>query len=78
MKNVFATLTLLIGIFVSAQQIQQKSFIEVSSEAQEKVTPDEIYLGISLKESDSKGRISIEKQEEDLKRALISLGIDVK
>ncbi|MFV0238008.1 MAG: SIMPL domain-containing protein, partial [Flavobacteriales bacterium] len=40
--------------------------------------PDEIYLGISLKESDSKGRISIEKQEEDLKRALISLGIDVK
>ncbi len=78
MKNLLIAFTLLTGMFMNAQQIQQKSFIEVNAEAKEEVTPDEIYLAISLKESDSKGRISIEKQEEDLKRALTSLGIDIK
>ncbi|APD07597.1 hypothetical protein UJ101_02094 [Flavobacteriaceae bacterium UJ101] len=78
MKNLLIAFTLLTGMFMNAQQTQQKSFIEVNAEAKEEVTPDEIYLAISLKESDSKGRISIEKQEEDLKRALTSLGIDIK
>ena len=78
MKNVLIIFTLFTTIFMSAQQNEQKPFIEVNAEAKEEVTPDEIYLNISLKESDSKGRISIEKQEEDLKRTLTSLGIDIK
>ncbi len=81
MKNLIITFTVLTGMLMTAQQIQiqqQKPFIEVNTEAKEDVTPDEIYLSITLKESDSKGKISIEKQEDDLKKALTSLGIDIK
>ncbi len=78
MKNLLIAFTLVTTMFMNAQQKEKKPFIEVNSEAKEQVTPDEIYLAISLQESDSKGRISIEKQEKDLKKALSSLGIDIK
>ncbi len=81
MKNLVITFTVLTSMLMTAQQIQiqqQKSFIEVNAEAKEEVTPDEIYLRITLKESDSKGKISIEKQEDNLKKGLASLGIDIK
>lgn len=79
MKNLLIAFALITTTIMNAQQqIQQKPFIEVSSEVKQQVTPDEIYLLISLRESDSKGRISIDKQENDLKKALSSLGIDIK
>ncbi len=78
MKNLLIAFTLVTTMFMNAQQKEKKPFIEVNSEVKEQVTPDEIYLAISLQESDSKGKISIDKQEKDLKKALSSLGIDIK
>ncbi len=78
MKKLLIAFILVTGMVMNAQQIEQKSFIEINAEANEEVTPDEIYLTISLKESDSKGKISIEEQEENLKKALTSLGINIK
>ena len=58
-------------------QIDKQAFIEVTGTSETEVTPDEIFINITLKEKgDSKDK-SIEKQEEDLKSGLKNLGIEI-
>lgn len=54
------------------------SFVEVNGVAEREVEPNLIYLTITINERESKGRITVEKQEQDMIRALRSLGIDTK
>lgn len=58
-------------------QENNANYIEVSTRTEKQVTPDEIYLSVTLDESDSKGKVPLEKQERDMIKALQALGIDV-
>lgn len=76
-------LVLAIGIIalsgtICAQNNQNLNIIEVSATAQRAVTPDEIYLNITINEKDNKGKISVDIQEKQMITALENLGIDTK
>ena len=60
-----------------AQEIKDQNFIEVSVRTEKQVTPDEIYLAITLNESESKGKTTVEQQEREMVKTLKILGIDV-
>lgn len=69
---------LLIAGTVQAQECQAKqNYIEVSTRAEKQITPDIIYLSITLNETDSKGKLTVEKQEADMIKALKGIKIDV-
>ena len=83
MKTAYYTLILMLfTITQTSAQNGSKNFIdqpyiEVSGHAQKEVTPDEIYVRIILNENDKKGRISIEKQENQLLAKLRKINIDI-
>ena len=83
MKQFFFILCLtLAGTYYSTAQITQefsgKNFIEVTGTSETEVTPDEIYVTITLLERmDGKEKVTIEKQEADLKKNIKELGIDL-
>lgn len=52
-------------------------YIEVTGESEMEITPDKIYVRIILDESDKKGRISIEKQENQMLAKLRNCDIDI-
>ena len=52
-------------------------YIEVRASATRKVAPDEIYLKITIKESDYKGKKSLQQVQQTMVRALEKLGINV-
>jgi uncharacterized protein YggE len=59
-------------------EIANKRFIEITGTSETEVTPDELYITITLLErSENKEKITIEKQEADLKQNLKELGIDL-
>lgn len=59
------------------QNIDTRKKIEVNGNAEIEVTPDEIYVGISLKEylKDTRKKITIEELERQLQAATIKAGI---
>lgn len=73
---------LILFVLFSSIAFGQKNFIdqpyiEVTGQVEKEIIPDEIYLRIELDESDKKGRISIEKQENLMIKKLKSLGLDL-
>lgn len=53
-------------------------FIEVTGKAEKEVVPDEIYISIILKERMERGKkVTIDKQEHNLKQQLTGIGIPV-
>lgn len=79
MKKILLISTTLLFIATSGTfaQTDKQNYVEVSTRAEKQITPDEIYLTITLEEQTSKGKISIEKQEQDMVKALKSLDINV-
>lgn len=72
------------GLFGVASQAQQtitnktEPSIEVTGFAEKEIVPDEIYISIQLKErNEDRTKLTIEKQETDLKKALQSIGISL-
>ena len=56
----------------------EKPFIEVAGMAEKEVIPDEIFISISIKEKYvDREKLTVEKQEEKLKKALVEAGIDI-
>ena len=80
-KTLTTTILLIIGLSAFAQGSQKnfidQPYIEVSGQFETEVIPDEIYLNIVINENDKKGKISIEKQENQLIDALKRLDIDI-
>ena len=77
MKKIFLiALAVLIGI--SSANAQQNNTIETSVNVKKEVTPDEIFISITINEKDNKGKVSIEEQQKQMIKALTSLGIDTK
>jgi uncharacterized protein YggE len=55
-----------------------KRYIEITGTSETEITPDELYVTITLLERmDGKSKVTIEKQESDLKKNLKDLGIDL-
>lgn len=66
--TLFAAAMLLLAAAANAQQSQLKeqypSYIEVNGVAEREITPDKIYINITINERDSKGKITVEEQEQ--------------
>lgn len=81
-KQLF-TLAFLLTTFLTFGQTNPKKteeqpYIEVTGTAEKEVVPDEIYIGIVILEKYvNKVKITIEEQEEKLKSAVKSIGIDL-
>lgn len=59
-------------------QKEEKPYIEVTGTAEKEVIPDEIYINIVIRERYSgRDKITIDTQEENLKTALKSVGVDI-
>ncbi|RDY60097.1 SIMPL domain-containing protein [Flagellimonas nanhaiensis] len=52
-------------------------YLETSARVDTLVTPDKIYLNITIQEKDSKGKKSVEEQENKMAQRLKALGIDL-
>lgn len=83
MKTTFTYAFLLIAFLNFSQSkptiFDDKPYIEVIGTAEMEVIPDEIYIQFTLKEkNESKTKITIESQEEQLKSQLNANGIDMK
>ncbi len=73
-----AVATLFIASAAVAQENpKEQNYIEVSTRAEKQITPDEIYLLININELESKGKVTVEKQEADMIKALKGIKIDV-
>jgi uncharacterized protein YggE len=60
------------------KNIDEQPYIEVTGTAEKEVIPDEIYIGITIHEKYmNKTKVSIEEQEEKLKAAVKTLGINL-
>ncbi len=80
-KKYSALLTAMLIATLAIGQVcqQEKPYIEVSGIAKMEVVPDQIYVRITLKErSETRGKVSIDKLEKDMKDALKRAGIDMK
>ena len=80
MKRTLVLLSLL--TFTTFATAQSKNFLdtpylETSAKVDTLVTPDKIYLNITIQEKDSKGRKSVEEQEQKMAQSLKALGIDI-
>jgi len=76
------TFTLIALLTVSSLMSQSTNFLDVSyletsSRVDTLVTPDKIYLNITIQEKDSKGRKSVEEQENKMAQSLKNLGVDI-
>jgi uncharacterized protein YggE len=73
----------LVGLFFVSIAFSQptenkKPFIEVTGSSETEIIPDEIYITITLQErQEGKDKLSIEKQEENLKQNLKEINIDL-
>jgi uncharacterized protein YggE len=79
MKKILSALVLLLSFLGQAQDnLSTRPFIEISGTSETFVVPDEIYLQITLLERmEGKEKITIERQENDLKKNLKEIGIDL-
>ncbi len=78
-KNTFIILTF---AFCLSSPAQTKNFLDIpyletSARVDTLVTPDKIYLSITITEKDSKGRKSVEEQENKMAQAFRAMGINL-
>ncbi|MFD2588834.1 SIMPL domain-containing protein [Croceitalea marina] len=76
------TFTLIALFAISSLMSQTKNFLDVSyletsARVDTLVDPDKIYLNITIQEKDSKGKKSVEEQENKMAQSLKNLGIDI-
>lgn len=78
MKYLITLLTIIISFSVRAQtkNFIDQPYISVGGYADTFVTPNEIFIKITLSEKDNRDKISVEEQEEKLVNGLIALGIN--
>lgn len=76
--TLFHILLFLSGIcWAQTKNFIDQPYLETSARVDTLVTPDRIYLRITLQESDTKGRTSLEKLEQRMWNQLKGLGIDL-
>ncbi|MBO5818305.1 MAG: SIMPL domain-containing protein [Bacteroidales bacterium] len=78
---IFISMLLISSMFaqnISAQNIENTPYIEVVGRAEKDILPDEIYLSISINESDYGKESSLTAKEKQVIKSLENLGIDIK
>lgn len=82
MKKLLLALFLIQFTLVSAQSGSKnfidQNYIEITGTTELEITPDEIYISITINEKDKKGRVSVEKQENKMLDKLKQLEINLK
>ncbi|WP_394973958.1 SIMPL domain-containing protein [uncultured Croceitalea sp.] len=71
------TIILTLPIMAQSKNFLDTPYLETSARVDTLVSPDKIYLSITIKEKDSKGRKSVEEQENKMAQSLKNLGIDI-
>jgi uncharacterized protein YggE len=79
MKSFQILLLFVLPLSISAQtkNFLDVPYLETSARVDTLVTPDKIYLNITIQEKDSKGRKSVEEQENKMAQSLKNLDIDI-
>lgn len=65
------------GTALAEPEIPYRDYGATTGEYKQEYAPDEIYLRVTIRERDSKGKISIEEQQQQMADALTLRGIDV-
>lgn len=68
---------LTIPIHSQSKNFLDLPYLETSARVDTTVTPDKIYLSITIQEKDSRGKKSVEEQENKMAKRLQSLSIDI-
>ena len=78
-KTIISIATLLFAttIFAQTKNFLGTPYLGTQARVDTMVTPDKIYLNISIQEKDTKGRVSVEEQENQMAQRLKALGIDL-
>jgi uncharacterized protein len=80
-KCVTLLLAILVSIYSFGQNnsnLEEVPYIEVNGTAEKEIVPDEIFIEIVIRERyNNKTKISVEDQEAKLKKAILSIGIDL-
>lgn len=77
MKKILFTLAAaMICGFASAQQPSNDNRIEVNARSSREVSPDEVFIKITLDQNDNKGKYTIDQLEKRLYDALKKAGVD--
>lgn len=81
-KSIFTTLLfaslLICNISIAQNTPESQNYIEVSARVEKQITPDIIYINITIQEPDNKLKNSLEIKEKEMIKALEGLNIDVK
>ncbi len=79
MKRTFFIAALLVPMMIMAQtkNFLDVPYLETSAKVEAVVEPDRIYLNISIREVDSKGKVSLEKKENQMVAELKKLDINI-
>ncbi|MBO0342358.1 MAG: SIMPL domain-containing protein [Bacteroidota bacterium] len=64
-------------IFAQTKNFLDTPYLETQARVDTMVTPDKIYLNIIIQEKDTKGRVSVEEQENQMAERFKAMGIDV-
>lgn len=79
LKILLAAFFISASLFAQVHKTHQTDYIEVTGTAEKEITPDEIHIEICIEERMEKGRkVTIEKQENELKNKLSTIGIPLK
>lgn len=76
LRTVIATMAIAATTIVSAQSLQT-GYINMQASAEQQVTPDEIYISITIKESDYKGKATLQEKQQAMLSILKRNGIDI-
>jgi uncharacterized protein YggE len=78
-KNVFALILLVttLSTYGQTKNFLDQPYLETTASVDTLVTPDRIYLGITITEKDTRGKKSVEEQENKMAKELKTLGIDL-
>lgn len=78
-KIIILTLAIFISniAFTQTKKIIDQPYVETKAKVDTLVTPNRIFLSIFINEEDTKGKISVEEQENKMANKLKSLGVDL-
>lgn len=78
-KTIFFIATVLFGtgIFAQSKNFLDTPYLETQAQVDTLVTPDKIYLNIFIQEKDTKGRVSVEEQENQMAKRFKAMGVDL-
>lgn len=84
MKRIITTISATVAIITAASlpsyaqdSKYMDSYIEVNGSAEQEVSPDLFYIRVDINEQDSKGRISVEEQQDKMLKELKKQGVDL-